>query len=88
MEKSNVAHKIFLPYSARQQLLKKMEARNVSITNAKQRWNFLKKQKWNSVAVEEEEEEEQGREKEGEEEKGTLSSIHYERKRRNREKRE
>ncbi len=31
---------------ARKQLLKKMEERNVSISNAKCRWNFLKKQTW------------------------------------------
>ena len=31
---------------ARKQLLKKMEERNVSISNAKDRWNFLKKQSW------------------------------------------
>lgn len=31
---------------ARKQLLKKMEERNVSISNAKNRWNFLKKQSW------------------------------------------
>ena len=78
MEKSNVAHKIFLPYSARQQLLKKMEARNVSITNAKQRWNFLKKQKWNNPVPEEEEENDQDKEEvkeDQEKEKGKKSNI-------------
>ena len=32
--------------AARKQLLRKMEERNVSISNAKVRWNFLKKQNW------------------------------------------
>ncbi|TRY79764.1 hypothetical protein TCAL_08100 [Tigriopus californicus] len=35
---------------ARHQLMKKMEERNVSIVNAKQRWTFLKKQDWKQNA--------------------------------------
>ena len=45
--------------------MRKMEERNVSISNAKTRWNFLKKQSWNK-------DDEAGKEEEDDDGKGAV----------------
>jgi len=37
--------------AARKQLLRRMEERNVSISNARRRWNLIKQQKWKTAAT-------------------------------------